>query len=75
MLCFHIHQSGIKKIIVFYQDGDVIVCGMVPIHNKDNLEPLKCNGIRTKLGVEIGEALAFAVSLVNQKNGKYRCNT
>ena len=57
---------------VFYQNGDVIVCGIVPIHSKDNLDPLKCNGIRTKLGVEFGEALAFAVSLVNQKNGKYK---
>jgi hypothetical protein len=49
-----------------------MVCGILPIHNKDSVYPLKCNGIRTKLGVEFGEALAFAVSLVNQKNGKYK---
>jgi hypothetical protein len=57
---------------VFYQDGDVMVCGILPIHNKDSVYPLKCNGIRTTLGLEIGEALAFAVSLLNQKNGKYK---
>jgi hypothetical protein len=57
---------------VFYQDGDVMVCGILPIHNKDSDDPMKCNGIRATLGVEIGEALAFAVSLVNQKNGIYK---
>ncbi|XP_076092126.1 uncharacterized protein LOC143063697 [Mytilus galloprovincialis] len=57
---------------VLYEDGDIIVAGIIPIYNKDNGDPLGCNGIRTTLSVEIAEAMEFAVKEVNRRIGKYQ---
>lgn len=57
---------------ILYQDGDIIVAGIMPIYNKDSEDPLKCNGIRTTLSVEIAEAMEFGVLEVNKRMGQFQ---
>ncbi|KAJ8315689.1 hypothetical protein KUTeg_007839 [Tegillarca granosa] len=55
----------------YFEDGDVIVVGIVPVYNKDTTNSLRCSEIRLSLGVELAEGMLFAVKTVNDKTGEF----
>ena len=56
---------------VYFEDGDLFVVGFAPIFDKSIASPIDCSTIRTHLGVELAEGMAYAVKLVNEKKGQY----
>lgn len=55
----------------YFDDGDVIVVGVVPVYNKDTTNSLRCSEIRPSIGVELAEGMLFAVKTVNDKIGHF----
>ncbi|KAJ8315037.1 hypothetical protein KUTeg_007187 [Tegillarca granosa] len=56
---------------VFYQDGDVIVVGIIPAYSQDTSNPMGCGAIRTSFGMQLAEALIYTVTMFNENYGQF----
>ncbi|KAK3085796.1 hypothetical protein FSP39_008773 [Pinctada imbricata] len=56
---------------VYVEPGDLYVVGLAPVYDKSTDNPMACTNIRQRLGVELIEAMAFAVKTINERQGEY----
>lgn len=63
--------SGNLHHEVFYQDGDVLVAGIIPVYDQDTSNPVGCGAIRTSFGMELAEALVYTTSMFNENFGQF----
>ncbi|XP_061195171.1 uncharacterized protein LOC133203393 [Saccostrea echinata] len=56
---------------IMFRRGNLYVVAVVPIHNRNSSDRLKCGVIRTANGWELAEGIKFAVESANKKTGSF----